>query len=223
MSHETPTIEVTPRDRIGSTYAQRLRRAGRLPAVIYGHKRDPVAVSMDAKEIITHLEHGAHVVTLNVKGVGPETCLVKVLQFGYLGNDVIHVDFARVDLEEEVEVRVRLNFVGQPHAAGQAGAILTHDLTDLEVICVVNAIPEEIRVDLALMGEGTVLTVGAIELPPGIRAIADPTTPVTHVSFVKQEEEAVGEEAEIVPAPGEPEVITEAKPEESDKKPESSS
>lgn len=211
MKHETPKLAATPREKIGSTFARRLRRQGRLPAVIYGHKQDPLAVSIDEKEMLTYLRQGAHVLTVDVQGGKPETCLVKDLQFGYLGDNVIHVDFARVDLEEEVTVQVHLNFVGQPHAAQQGGAILSFDIPSLEVICRVNEIPEEIKVDLTLMGEGTVLTIGDLSLPPGVRAAAGPETPVSHISFVKKEEEVVGEEAEVVPTEGEPEVITEAK------------
>ncbi len=217
MKHETPKIEAERREKVGSVYAQRLRKAGRLPAVIYGHKQDPVAVSVDEKEILKHLNHGTHVLDIAVKGSGSETVLVKDLQFGYLGDNVLHVDFARVDLEEEVTVLVHLAFVGSPHAAAQAGAILSHDITSLEVICRVNAIPEEIPVDLTLMGEGTLITVGDIELPTGVRAAVAPDKAVTHIAFVKKEEEAVGEEAEVAPEGEEPEVITEAKPEDAGK------
>ena len=212
MKHETPKIEARPRDKTGSAYARRLRKTGRLPAVIYGHKKDPVAVSVDEKEILLHLHQGAHVMEVNVAGIGSQTVLVKDLQFGYLGDNVLHIDFARVDLEEEVHVQVALNFFGEPQAAAQAGAILSHDLTSLEVICRVNQIPEEIRVDLTWMGEGTLLTVGQVELPSGVRTPMGPGTPVSHISFVKKEEEIVGEEVEVAEGAGEPEVITEAKP-----------
>jgi large subunit ribosomal protein L25 len=187
---------------------------GRLPAIIYGHKKDPVAVSIDEKEILTHLHHGTHVLDIAVKGGGSETVLVKDLQFGYLGDNVVHIDFARVDLEEEVTVLVNLVYSGTAQAAAQAGAILSHDMTSLEVVCRVNDIPGEIPVDLNIMGEGTVITVAEIELPTGVRAAVEPETVVTHITFVKQEEEAVGEEAEVAPEGSEPEVITEAKAEE---------
>jgi large subunit ribosomal protein L25 len=215
MKHKAPTVEARPRDKVGSIYARRLRQSGRLPAVIYGHRKTPVAISVDEGDMLTHLRHGTHVLNIDVEGSKPETCLVKDLQFGYLGDNVIHVDFARVDLEEEVNVHVRLNFVGEPHAAARGGAILNHDLTDLEVVCRVNEIPEDIKVDLTVMGDGLMLTVGDIELPPGIRTDLAPDTPVAHVSFVKREEEvAVGEEAEVPAEAAEPEVITEAKAEE---------
>ncbi len=213
MTHETPRIEAERREKVGTTYARRLRKAGRLPAVIYGHKKDPVAVSVDEKQMLIILHQGAHVLDMDMVGGATETVLVKDLQFGFLGDNVVHIDFARVDLEEEVTVQVNIVFVGQPHAAAQAGSILGHDQTSLEVICRVNAIPEEIKADLALMGEGTLLTVGDLTLPPGVRAAAEPDTPVSHITFVKKEEEAVGEEVEVVADGEEPEVITEAKPE----------
>ena len=212
---KTPSITAATRERTGTRYAQRLRKQGRLPAVIYGHETDPVSISVDEKEMLTHLKHGAHVLSLNVEGGSKETCLVKELQFGYLGDNVIHVDFARVDLDEEVHVHVHLNFVGEAASVRKAGAILSHDLTELEVTCRVNEIPDEIKVDLNLMGEATVLTVGEVQLPPGLRATTNPGTPVAHISFVHKEE-AVGEEVEVVPSAEEPEVITEAKPDEAE-------
>ena len=214
MKHETPKIDALTRDKIGTAYARRLRKAGRLPAVIYGHKKDPIAVSVNTKEILLHLHQGAHVLEVDVAGSGSQTVLVKDLQFGYLGDNVVHIDFARVDLEEEVNVQVTLNFTGEPLAAAQTGAILSHDLTSLEVVCRVSQIPEEIKVDLTWMGEGTLLTVGQIELPTGVRTPMTPDTPVSHISFVKKEEEVVGEEVEVVEGTGEPEVITETKAEE---------
>ena len=104
MAHETPTINATTRDQLGTRYSKRLRKTGRLPGVIYGHKANPVAISVDEKETLTVLKKGAHVINVAIDGKQPETCLIKDLQFGYLGDNVIHVDFARVDLNEEVAV-----------------------------------------------------------------------------------------------------------------------
>lgn len=211
MAHDTPTIHAVPRDRTGSRFAKRLRDTGRLPAIIYGHRIDPLAVSVDEKEVLGHLRHGSHVFFVNVEGATTETCLVKDLQFGYLGDNVIHVDFARVDLEEEVEVKVRLHFVGAPKSAARPGAVVNHPLNELEVICKVNAIPDEIRVDASKTVED-MLTVAELELPAGVRTEVDPETPVLVVSIIAEEETA-GEAAEVVGAEAaEPEVITEAKP-----------
>ena len=213
MAQETPTITAQPRERTGTRFSQRLRKSGRLPAVIYGHKSDPVSISVDEKEMLTHLHHGSHVVNVTIEGGKSETCLVKDLQFGYLGDNVIHLDLARVDLDEEVHVQVHLNFIGKSEESQKAGAIESHPITELEVICKVSAIPGEIKVDTSKM-EGAIYTAGEIELPPGVRTEVKPDTPVVTISFI-HEEEAVGEEVEVdADAAPEPEVITETKPEE---------
>ena len=103
MTHETPTISAEKRERLGSRYAQRLRKSGRLPAVIYGHGSDPVSVSVDEKTTLAHLHHGRHVLNVEIDGEDAETCLVKDLQFGWLGDDLIHVDLTRVNLDQEVD------------------------------------------------------------------------------------------------------------------------
>jgi len=205
MAHETPTLSAQKRDRIGTRYARRLRAAGRLPAVIYGHRKDPVHVSVDARDALHHLHHGVHLFNIDLEGEA-ETCLVKDLQFGYLGDDVVHLDFARVDLNEEVTVNVALHLHGEPAAARKPGAVLTHQITDLEVICRAGDIPSEIEADISQMKD--VFTVGDLKLPEGVRTELDPDTPIVTITFVSEVEEA--EEMEVV-GEAEPEVITEAK------------
>jgi large subunit ribosomal protein L25 len=209
---DTPTIQASRRERVGSRYAQRLRRSGRLPAIIYGHKIDPLIVSIDGDELLGLVRHGTHVINVAVEGGQSQTCLIKDLQYGHLGDNLLHVDLARVNLDEVVEVQVHLHFVGDLVAARRPGAILSHDLTELELRCRVADIPSEIRIELGKLPEQTeMVTVGQIALPPGVETTLDPATPVVHVTFVHAEE--VGEAAAVA-APTEPEVITERKEEE---------
>lgn len=212
MAHETPVIKASSRDRLGSRYAQRLRKTGQLPGVIYGHKADPVAISVDEKETLTILKHGAHVVNVSIEGKPAETCLVKDLQFGYLGDNVIHIDFARVDLNEEVEVNVHLRFTGSPEAAKKPGAVLSHPMSQIEVVCKVSEIPGEIKVDISKMED--VFTVGELVLPPGVRTKMNPHQIVAQITLVAEEVASAGEAAEPGAASAEPEVITEKKEEE---------
>jgi len=205
MQKETPVLKAQRRDRLGTRYAQRLRKSGRLPAVIYGHKTDPMAVSLDEKEVLTTLKHGAHVLNIAVEGGSTETCLIKDLQFGFLGDNVVHVDLARVDLDEEVEVKVHLNFVGQPESARKPGAVMVHDLTELEVRCKVRDIPGEIRVDLASMGDD--FHARDVKLPAGVALVTQPATMVSHIEIVK-EEVAATPEAATTESAAEPEVLT---------------
>ena len=210
MKKGTPTITASPRERLGTRYSQRLRKIGKLPGVIYGHKANPVPIVVDEKETLIVLRDGAHVVNVAIEGHQPETCLVKDLQFGYLGDNVIHIDFARVDLNEEVEVLVHLKFVGVPESSKKPGSILTHPMTELEVVCRVSDIPDEIRIDLSKMED--VFTVGEIQLPSNVKTKVPAGHIVAQVSFVAEEVAPTPEAGEVAAAPTEPEVITEKKP-----------
>jgi large subunit ribosomal protein L25 len=203
MAKNVPVIDAEPRDRVGTRYSKRLRQAGRLPAVIYGHGTQPTSVSLDAKSIVSAVKHGTHVIELRVGG-SSETCLVKELQYGWMGDDVIHVDLTRVNLEETVRVSVALTFIGQPEAAKRPGAVLTHDVQQLEVECKVRDIPEGIRIDMSQM-EGDVMTVAQVKLPAGVIAVTDPHYAVARVVTIAEEAEG---EAAATTAAAEPEVLT---------------
>ena len=186
MSKDTPTLAASTRERTGSRYARRLRAAGQLPAVLYGHGMDPISIAIDETEIIRHLTEGAHVFELDIEG-RKETCLVKDLQFGWLGDNVVHIDMTKVDLDEIVTVNVKLVFKGTPKGASLVGAVLNQDLTELEVSCKVRDIPEEVIVQMDEMEES--FNVGELELPTEIKAVAPPETVVCHIVFKAEEEE----------------------------------
>ncbi|MFZ4722402.1 MAG: 50S ribosomal protein L25 [Phycisphaerales bacterium] len=204
MSKNTPTLKAAPRERLGSRYAKRLRTSGKLPGVLYGHGTAPMSITLDEKETVTSLKAGAHVVKLAMEGGSTETCLVKDLQFGWMGDNVIHVDLARVDLDEVVTVKVRLQFVGTPESAKKPGAVLTHDVTELEIECKVRDIPEEIRVDLGGI-TADVYTVSEFKLAEGLKAVTDPHAALSRVVTIAEEAEG---EAAAPTAGAEPEVLT---------------
>lgn len=210
MAKETPTVDARRRERLGTRYAQRIRREGRLPAVIYGHGVDPTPVSLDQKETLHLLHQGNHVLNVRIEGGAEETCLVKELQFGYLGDNVIHLDLTRVDLDEVVEVGVHLRFVGTPEGAKKPGAIVHYELTELPVRCKVRDIPEDIRVDLSKMGEE--LRARELELPAGAALAVGPEDVIARIELIL--EVAEGEAAAVEGAAAQPEVITERKVEE---------
>jgi large subunit ribosomal protein L25 len=195
MAKEVPTIQALTRDRHGSRYSKRLRASGRLPAVIYGHGSDPLSVHVDEKITVTALKRGLHVINLEIEGKGTETCLVKDLQFGFMGDDVIHMDLARVNLDEVVTVTVSFEFYGAPEAAKKSGVVIVNELNDIQLSCKVRDIPEHVRVDLTTMHADT-FTAGDLKLPKGVTLAGDPHAVIVRVQIVK--EEAVGEAA----APG---------------------
>lgn len=209
MAQQTmPRIETQPRERIGSRYAARLREAGRLPVVVYGHGQDPLHVSVDAKRFVDVLHDNAHLVELALDG-NAEACLIKDVQWDHLGKKVIHVDLARVDLTEEVEVEVELEFVGEPAALNQPGAVLEHPETTLTVSCLANNIPESIKVDISNLAAEEMITVADVKLPEGVKAVTDEDTMLVRISIVEETEEEAAAEA----ATAEPEVIGRGKPE----------
>ena len=201
MSHETPTLSAQQRERHGSRYAQRLRKSGRLPAVVYGHGSDPISISVDEKETLKHLHGGGHVFNVEIDGDTAETCLVKDLQFGYLGDNVIHIDFARVNLDEKVRVNMTLDFHGTPAAAKKGGTIVVHDLAELEIECAVRDMPESLRIDLDAFDE--IVHVSDLSLPEGVTAITPAETLVLHVQTPKSGGDTTeGDEGEAGAAEG---------------------
>ena len=210
MTNDTITIDTQARERTGTRYANRLRKSGRLPAVVYGANMDPLHVSVDEEELLGHLHNGARVVNLNVAS-GTETCLVKDLQFGFLGDNVIHVDFASVNLDQVVTVNITVNTVGTPKLASEPGAMVETVRNEIEVQCKVSDIPNEILVDITEMEEA--ITVADLPLPPGVTPTLEGDKHIIHITFVK-EEEPEAEEAEVDAEGQEPEVITKAKEDE---------
>lgn len=200
-----PKIHAEVRDRTGSRYAARNRAKGLLPGVIYGHKQDPIHVSVNAKELIELLHHNVHVLEVEVGGKS-EPCLVKDVQWDHLSKHIIHVDLARVDLNEEVEIELELKLEGEAVGLKVAGAVLEQAASTIEVKCRADAIPEFLTHDVSALEVGDSVLVSDLTLPAGVTAVSDPDTLVAHLSVTKEEVE------EEVTAEGsdEPEVIGKA-------------
>ena len=206
-----PTIKAQVRERTGTRYAARTRAQGKLPAVIYGHKKDPVHIAVDAKAMVELLHHNAHLIDIDVAGKS-EPCLVKDIQWDHLGKHVIHVDLARVDLTEEVEVEIHVELIGQAVGLKEAGALLEQNTNTIQVKCRADAIPESLTHDVSELGVGDSLLVSGLTLPAGVTAVSDPDTLIAHLSVTK----IVEEEEETVEGEDQPEVIGD-KPEGEDK------
>jgi large subunit ribosomal protein L25 len=208
MSSQSATVTVESRTQLGSRANKRLRDSGKLPGVIYGHKLDVVPITLPKKEVVRHLNHGAHLFALTVDGKA-ENVLIKDVQYDHLGIDVLHVDFARVDLNERVDVTVPLEFKGEPKGIADGG-VLTQVVAELEINCVVTNIPEAIRHNIADMGLDSVLHLKDIKLPDGVTALQDPELILATVKELEEETES----AEADAASAEPEVIGKKKEEE---------
>ncbi len=193
---DTPVVVAKKRDRIGTRYARRLRAAGQLPAVLYGHKQEPLALSVDEREMLRYLEHGVRLFNVDIEGEVQATCLVKDLQFGYLGNDVIHMDLSRVDLTEEVEVQVPVHFIGEAVGLKEAGAIF-RTVNDVVIIrCQVQSIPTNVPVDISGLEVGVHMTAGDVTIPEDAVLVTAPDLVLCRISMVAEEVEEVAEEIE---------------------------
>ena len=206
MASETAQLTAKVRGELGSRKNKRLRDAGFIPGVIYGHKEDVVPVTLPKVELVRYLNHGAHLFALAVDGKS-ENVLVKDVQYDHLGIEVLHVDFARVDLNERVEVTVPLLLRGEPKGEAEGG-VLQQVIADLEIECLVTQIPHEIRHNVSEMGLNDVLHIKDLQLPEGVRALQDEDLIVATVKEIAEEVPA-----EAAEGAAEPEVIG-RKPEE---------
>ena len=200
MASQTAQISVKVRGELGSRRNKRLRDAGFVPGVIYGHKEAVVPVTLPKKELVGHLNHGAHLFSLALEGKS-ENVLVKDVQWDHLGIEVLHVDFTRVDLNERVEVTVPLILKGEPKGEAEGG-VLTQVISDIQIECLVTQIPEDIKHNVSDMGLNDVVHISDLKLPDGVRALQDPDQIVASVKEIAEEAPA-----EVAEGAAEPEVI----------------
>jgi large subunit ribosomal protein L25 len=198
---QTAQISAKARNELGSRANKRLRDAGLLPGVIYGHKEAVVPVTLPKKEVVGHLSHGTHLFEVGLDGK-KETVLVKEVQYDHLGLEVLHVDFARVSLDEEVDITVPLELKGDPKGE-KDGGVLQQIVNELELRCKVTDIPDVIRHDVSGMALDDVVHIKDLKLPVNVKALQDEDLVVCKVELVQEEVAAPTEAAEG----GEPEVI----------------
>lgn len=208
------TLDAKRREKVGSKYAQRVRAAGGLPIVVYGHGHEPLSLYVDAKETIKHLEKGEKVFGISIEGeAGEQTVLLRDLQFDYLGTRIIHADLALVDLNEQVEVSVQVRLVGDAAGLNKANTVLLHPHTSVEIRCTVATLPDELRLDVTDLDVGQSLHASDLQLPSGVELISDADLVLATIHETK-EEAAPAEAAGAEGAGAMPERIGEKKPEE---------
>jgi large subunit ribosomal protein L25 len=213
MATDAVSLKADIREKSGSHESIRLRKEGKLPAVVYGHQQASVSISVDAREFVRGLHHGHRLFTVDLGGKA-ETLLLKTIQYDYLGKDVIHADLIRVDLSERVTVDVPLVFKGVAKGT-MMGGMLEEALTHLEIECGVTAIPEMITVNVRELGIGDSMHAKDLVMPAGVELKTSPDALIvicleSKVAAAETVEGAEGAEA----APAQPEVITERKKEE---------
>ena len=173
---EQLTLTAETRDRAGKGASRALRRDGRVPAVVYGQKQEPLSIHLDEK-VLTKMMSGGHfmnsVVMIDVGGRASRT-LPKSVDFHPVTSRPIHVDFLRISEHTKVTVAVPVRFDNEEASPGlKRGGVLNVVQHELELICDAASIPDEIHVDLAGREIGDSIHISAIQLPEGVTAAID--------------------------------------------------
>lgn len=169
------------RDVQGSSASRRLRRAGQVPAIVYGGNAEPVAVTLDHNQIYHDLRKDvfhASILDMDLDGK-VEKVLLRAVQWHAYKPQVLHVDFQRVRADQPITTRVPLNFInGDDSPAVKLHAqVISQLLVDLEITCLPANLPVSIDVDLANLDAGETITLSAIELPEGVEYAGASTDP----------------------------------------------
>ena len=193
----------------GTRKARALRRQGLVPAVIYGHGRQTEAITLSEHDVSLAVLHGERLLEIELDGK-KENALIKEVQYDTFGQEVIHVDLARVRLDERVEVTVPIVLRGTPVGLSSDG-VLQQAANEVTMECTVTEIPEEVSLQVTDLDIGQALYMRDLPLPEGAKLLSNSDTMICSI-IVIAEEEVPAEAPEAEEAVAEPEVIGE-KPE----------
>jgi large subunit ribosomal protein L25 len=205
------------RTETGKGVARKLRSAGRVPAVVYGHAREPQALSLQTRELeklLSSISTGSTVVELTLGGATTKT-LIREVQRHPFKKQILHVDFQELVAGEKVTVEIPLVFVGTPEGVRLSGALLEQILHTIEVLVDPSSIPNHIDVDVTNLAMGHSLHVRELTLPAGLEVLTDVDATVCAVVAPRAVVEEVP--AEGTDAAAEPELIRKTKEEEEEK------
>ncbi|HUJ64066.1 MAG TPA: 50S ribosomal protein L25, partial [Acidimicrobiales bacterium] len=188
------TLIAEPGRATGSPDSRRLRAAGRIPAVVYGHGVDGISVSVDGRELRHALSGDAGLNQLLSLKVGPEThlALARAIQRHPVRHTVLHVDFQVVRRDQVISAEVPVVLTGEAKSVEQENGIVEQVLVSIAVNATPGRIPSNIEVDISGLTVGEGIRVGDLPLPEGVTTDVSPDEPVVMASVTRA---AVGEEA----------------------------
>ena len=174
MSKADFNITAEVRNDMGKGASRRLRREGKFPAVLYGGADAPLSLSLDHNTMVHNLENEAfysHILTLEVDGK-KQKAVLKDLQRHPAKPVLLHADFMRVSDKEKIKMHVPLHFINEDQAPGlKVGGVVTHNMTEVEVLCLPKDLPEYLEVDLAGVEMEQILHLTDIKLPSGVELV----------------------------------------------------
>jgi large subunit ribosomal protein L25 len=214
---EMRELTIRKREGLGKGPARRLRRAGQVPAILYGGA-SPVNVAVDPLDIfrIIHGREGStQLLKVTLEGTpGTKMAIIRDMQMDPVSEDLVHVDLQEVAMDKAIQVSVAVHHVGDAIGVRETFGILEMILREVQVACLPSAIPEFLEVDVSNLAIGDVFTVKDLQAPAGVRILNDPNQAVVTVAPPAAEEIAAPVAAVAEAVPAEPEVLTERKPKE---------
>ena len=216
---EQSALDAQPRTPGTKNDARRVRREGKVPAVVYGAGKQAIAVSVDPRQVsrILNSRTGHNTVfDLAMAGDGERTkAMIVDWQYEPIKGALLHIDLKRIAMDQKLKVNVPVALVGEPAGVKTQGGILEQIWREVEVECLPSDIPNAVELNVSELVFGMVLRVSDLPVNPKVKFLTDPNQPVAHVITVKEEEvptaDAVAGEAAAAPA--EPEVIKKGKQE----------
>jgi large subunit ribosomal protein L25 len=216
---ETFTVEGKIREERGKGSARRTRKTGMVPAVLYGGRKDSLALSVNAKQVskILRSESGHNTIfTVRVAQGPEEKAMMKDWQVDPFTGSLLHVDMLRIAMDVRMRVRVPVHTFGEAQGVKLQGGIFEMVTREVEIECLPSDIPEEFKVDISSLMIGKQLRASDVPLDAEkMKLVTDPQRVIAHVVTLKKEEEPTAEAAVAAEtAPAEPEVIKKGKKEE---------
>ena len=205
------SIQAQKRDELGTSKARALRKQGRVPGIIYGHGRKNETITVPVHDIELAVGHGERLLEIDLEGKA-QNVLIKEVQYDTFAHGIIHVDLARVKLDDRVKVTVPINLKGTPAGLNEGGS-LHQTAAEVTLECLVTAIPEAIDHQVSEMNVGDTVSMRDLALPEGAKLVSDPEATVCSITVIAEEPAEAPEEAEVAEG-AEPEVIGEKKEEE---------
>lgn len=215
MSQATQ-VEAEPREEFGKNAARRLRRAGRIPGVLYGGGGPAISVAVDPHKIsqILYSESGHNALfTLEIRGKAPARVMIRDWTADPVDGRLLHVDLVRIAKDTALKVKVPVHVTGEPKGVKVQAGIFEFVTREVEVECLPDDIPDHVTVDVSELMIGLNLRVSDLQLGSKVKVLTDPTRVVAHVVAPKAEEEEKPTAEVAEAAPAEPEVIRKGKAE----------
>jgi large subunit ribosomal protein L25 len=191
----------------GKGASRRLRHANKVPAILYGAGKDPENLALAQKDVQYELQHEAfftQVLELNIGGKKQDV-LLRDLQHHPYKQDILHMDFQRVEAKKEMHVNVPLHFINEDIAPGvkTEGGAISHVMSEVEVVCLPKDIPEFIDVDLGELHLGEIVHLSDLKMPAGVEVFALKQGEEHDSAVASIHARKVAEEPEEAEAPGE--------------------